>query len=197
MASERVRGNDVGATGETVAANISRVRKGQQISLQELETRLVALGRRISFSGLSKIERGERRVDVDDLMAIAVALDVSPLGLLLPVDREPGEIVEASGARGGLALFWMWALGEKTPFTRDDRAFTARSVPWWLEEPGGDIEWHGELNLAMAQGDEEPRPILKISYMAASGRKQPLEAFVPEFLFTEAVPADGERQTEA
>ena len=168
MASERVRGNDIGATGAAVASNIARVRKSQQVSLQELEARLVALGRRISFSGLSKIERGARRVDVDDLMAIAVALDVSPLGLLLPVDQEPGETIEVTGARGSLALFWMWALGGSTPFTRDDRAFVARSVPWWLEETGGDIEWHGQLKLGIALGTEELHPVLSITYSGAT-----------------------------
>lgn len=192
MANERVRGNDVGATGETVAANIARARKGQQISLQELESRLIELGRRISFSGLSKIERGERRVDVDDLMAIAVALDVSPLGLLLPVDQEPAATVDASGARGSLALFWMWALGEKTPFTRDDRAFAARSIPWWLEETGGDIEWHGQLNLSMATGQDELRPILTINYLGSAQPEkralvlgESLPGFTPELLFTD------------
>lgn len=166
MANERVRGNDIGATGETVAANLARVRKSQQISLQDLEQRLIALGRRISFSGLSKIERGERRVDVDDLMALAIALDVSPLGLLLPVDQEPAALVETSGARGSLALFWKWVLGESTPFSRDDRAFTARSVPWWLEETGGEIEWFGDLELRMGRSGEELQHQLTISYRA-------------------------------
>lgn len=162
MATERVRGNDIGATGRTVAANIARTRKSQQISLQDLEDRLTAMGRRISFSGLSKIERAERRVDVDDLMSIAVALDVSPLGLLLPVSQEPSAVVEASGATGSLALFWMWALAERTPFSRDERAFVARSLPWWLEEAGADLNWHESLELSMAKGDDELQLVLTI-----------------------------------
>lgn len=162
MANERVRGNDIGPTGRTVANNIARARKSQQISLQELEERLIQVGRRISFSGLSKIERAERRVDVDDLMAIAVALDVSPLGLLLPVDREPATLIEATGARGSLALFWMWALAESTYFSRDDRAFVARSLPWWLEESGANVEWDEDLELSIGKGGDELQQVLRI-----------------------------------
>ena len=43
---------------------------------------LAALGRPILPSGLSKIEQGARRVDVDDLVVLADALGTVPSGLL-------------------------------------------------------------------------------------------------------------------
>lgn len=166
MAKERIRGHDVGATGRTVAQNIQRARKSQQISLQELERRLADAGRKISFSGLSKIERADRRVDVDDLMAIAIALDLSPLGLLLPVDQEPDKTVDVTGASGSLAIFWEWALAADTHFSRDVRAFIARSLPWWLTPGHADIEWQDELILSLGRLGRDPEEVASIKFSA-------------------------------
>jgi transcriptional regulator with XRE-family HTH domain len=165
MANERVRGNDVGPTGRTVGANIARVRKGQQMSLGALEARLAELGRRISLSGLSKIENGDRRVDVDDLMAIAIALDVTPNGLLLPTG-EPGDIAEVTGARGSVGLFWQWAGAESTPFSRDKRAFVVRSLPYWMDDPAPSMTWYGSLTLSMGVGGGDPEKIETHKYTA-------------------------------
>lgn len=52
----------------------------------ELSRKLAEMGREIPPLGLRRIETGERRVDVDDLVALALALDLSPLALLLPTD---------------------------------------------------------------------------------------------------------------
>lgn len=167
MVNERVRGNDLGPTGRTVGENIARVRRSQQMSLQQLEERLESMGRRISLSGLSKIERGERRVDADDLMVLAIALDVAPTSLLLP-QGDPGDVVDVSGAHGSLGLFWQWATAEKTPFSRDDRSFRARSLPYWIQDPGPGVTWYGLLQLKMAVGDGELRPIEIHEYTAKS-----------------------------
>ncbi|EHM29101.1 hypothetical protein SPW_2559 [Streptomyces sp. W007] len=43
---------------------------------------MTALGRPMTITMLSRIECRQRRCDVDDLVAIAAALDVSPLTLL-------------------------------------------------------------------------------------------------------------------
>lgn len=165
MANERVRGNDIGPTGLTVGSNVARVRKSQQLSLQDVADKLTSLGRRISLSGLSKIERGERRADVDDLMALAIALDVSPLALLLPVVEEPGADTRVTGALGSAGLFWAWALAERTPFSQDDRSFVARSLPWWLDS-NIELAWYGNLDLAMGVGDAEPEVVETHFYTA-------------------------------
>ena len=59
------------------------------MSLQELSDRLTQVGRPILPSGLSKIESGDRRVDVDDLVGIAAALGVMPDRLLRYADGTP------------------------------------------------------------------------------------------------------------
>lgn len=50
-----------------------------------LAARVTACGRRMTFSTLSKIENLDRRVDVDDFLALAAALEVSRAELL-PAD---------------------------------------------------------------------------------------------------------------
>ena len=72
----------VGPVGKQVAENVKTLRS--RIPVRELSARLESLGRPILPSGITKIEQGARRVDVDDLVALADALDASPLGLLLP-----------------------------------------------------------------------------------------------------------------
>ncbi|MCM3894304.1 helix-turn-helix domain-containing protein [Gordonia sputi] len=84
MATRRV---EIGATGETVRRNIARIRNEQRLTLRQLADRLHETDRPLSYTTLSQIENGARRVDVDDLMTLAVALDVSPSALLAGADE--------------------------------------------------------------------------------------------------------------
>ncbi|MBV2357810.1 helix-turn-helix transcriptional regulator [Streptomyces sp. J2-1] len=103
-------------SGLTVASNVRRVREARGWSTYELAKKLKDGGRPVSPSALAKIERGERRVDVGDLMALAVALNVPPSGLLLPVATEPTAEVEITGRRQTVFAIqaWEWADGRGT-----------------------------------------------------------------------------------
>jgi transcriptional regulator with XRE-family HTH domain len=83
---ERVRGNPPGPTNVIVAANIRRARAAIGLDLREMAVRMTAAGRVISHTGLSKVENLERRVDVDDLTAIAYVLGTTPADLLIPIE---------------------------------------------------------------------------------------------------------------
>jgi transcriptional regulator with XRE-family HTH domain len=76
------RAIELGVVGRIVAKRVRRIRKRNGLSLQDLSDRLTAGGRPILPSGLNKIEMGTRRVDVDDLFALASALQVMPNDLL-------------------------------------------------------------------------------------------------------------------
>lgn len=71
----------LGSVGQRVAKEVARLRG--RTSVRELSARLTKLGRPILPSGITKLEQGQRRVDVDDLVALAVALRVTPTRLLL------------------------------------------------------------------------------------------------------------------
>ena len=75
---------ELGEVGHTVKAQVRRLREQRGLSLQALSERLQTVGRPILPSGLSKIEAGDRRVDVDDLVALAEALGTVPDDLLTP-----------------------------------------------------------------------------------------------------------------
>lgn len=64
------------------AENLRRIRKQQKLSYAELSRRLREAGHPIGDTGLLKIEKGERRVDVDDLVGLAEALGMDPSVLL-------------------------------------------------------------------------------------------------------------------
>lgn len=99
----------MGPTGEAVARNLKRLRGS--LTLRELQQKLRDVGHEISASGLQKIEAGVRRVDVDDLMALAIALGVNPNALLFPWSSD--EPLEVTGAKlGDLVSMWDWAEGE-------------------------------------------------------------------------------------
>lgn len=104
---------ELGPTGETVSRRLAELRGGMQY--KQLAERLEAIGRPIPPLGLRRIEQGERRVDVDDLMALAVALGVSPLTLLLPEDASYALSSRVTGVSGEVAhnVQWLWARGEQ------------------------------------------------------------------------------------
>lgn len=111
---------ELGSTGRTAAANVQRLRKAQGVSLRKLAERLHEVGRPLSADALNKIENGAdpaaktvRRIDVDDLAALAVALGVNPSALLLPVDVGRDDTIEVTGV-GEVSAgdAWLWADGK-------------------------------------------------------------------------------------
>lgn len=86
---QRQRGNPPGNTNAHVATNLRRARQSAGLDLRELASRIQRAGRAISHSAISKIENGERRVDVDDLVVFAYVLDTTPAALLTPPDDAP------------------------------------------------------------------------------------------------------------
>ncbi len=104
-----------GQVAERVAENVKRLRVEKRLTLDDLAGRMRALGKPILKSGLSKIESGDRRVDVDDLVALAVALEVNPNRLLLVDHADVDDELELTG---GLSVTsksaWAWASGDLT-----------------------------------------------------------------------------------
>ena len=102
---------NLGPVGERVARNIRRLRGAMTYKL--LSERLEKLGRPISVLGLSRIESQARRVDADDLMALAQALEVTPNALLMPPVEEQGEIGLTPALSDDWENAWRWAEGEQ------------------------------------------------------------------------------------
>lgn len=113
---ERQRGSEIGPTGETVAFNLRRIRTGAGRDLRTLSSALKSRGIALSASALSKIENLQRRVDVDELVAIALELGVNPNALLFPPAATEFWYVNVTGSAEIPAdKLWDWARGEDWP----------------------------------------------------------------------------------
>ncbi|MFE4229428.1 helix-turn-helix domain-containing protein [Arthrobacter sp. NPDC056886] len=99
-----------GATGRQVRENIKRIREARDMSWAQMSRFLERAGRPIAALGLRRIEDGSRRADVDDLMAIAIVLDVTPNDLLLPPAGSGAGDVTGMVSRDA-DLIWAWAGG--------------------------------------------------------------------------------------
>jgi len=80
-------GQPVGPIGRIVAANVRRLRAARRLSQQAVVNAMTAAGQPIPRSALSDIELGLRRLDVDDLHALAAALGTSAVALLGPCEH--------------------------------------------------------------------------------------------------------------
>ncbi|MFJ4829432.1 helix-turn-helix domain-containing protein [Streptomyces sp. NPDC088747] len=76
------RSLEIGPAGMQAARAIEILRAERGLSQRQLADRVTALGHPMSNTMLSRIERVQRRCDVDDLIAIAEALHVPALALL-------------------------------------------------------------------------------------------------------------------
>lgn len=93
--------------------------------MRSLSARLGEIGRPILPSGITKIEDGTRRVDVGDLVALAEVLDVSPVTLLMPPDRD--------GDQWAARWRWMHAEGPLPGSEIDPEEFRRTNRPY--EDP--------------------------------------------------------------
>jgi transcriptional regulator with XRE-family HTH domain len=106
--------NPLGPVGRTVIENIRQLRQARGLSYARLSAKLAELDRPIAVLGLRRIENGKRRVDADDLVALALALNVTPPALLLPRSVAAGdEQVALTPAVACTAEdAWLWAGGQ-------------------------------------------------------------------------------------
>jgi transcriptional regulator with XRE-family HTH domain len=126
---------EAGPTGKTVMENVKRLYKARGMNLNQLSERTEELGRKLSVSALSLVATGKRRVDVDDLMALAAALIVSPATLLMPGTAEREATVEATATPEGVIAqqLWVWltAKGGIGLEGREQLAWLLGAVPHW------------------------------------------------------------------
>ncbi|MGW2550689.1 helix-turn-helix domain-containing protein [Streptomyces sp. NPDC001635] len=84
----------LGAAGNNVRRNVIRLRERRGWTYRDVEERLAQAGRAIPTVELGWVEAGERPVDVDDLMALAVVFDLGVEELLQP----PADCANCHGA---------------------------------------------------------------------------------------------------
>lgn len=124
-----------GPTGDTVAARLREVRTNLNLTYTEVSERLAAAEWPISAVGVRRIEDGERRVTVDDLVSLSAALGVSPVTLLMPITDSGESTSSSTGCRQPVAAeeLWRW-LRADAPLPGDSRlmvVFRSEAWPEW------------------------------------------------------------------
>lgn len=108
------RAIEMGPTGEAVARNLTRLRKVRGLSTRQLSAALEARGRSLSPSGIIRMEKAERHVTSDELVALAAVLQVNPSALLLPLTDGPAESIDITGVGAvGADTAWDWVDGKR------------------------------------------------------------------------------------
>lgn len=148
---------EIGHTAESVAENVTRLRTEQNLTYTQLSDRLGFETKRvISPTAIRKIEECQRQVTVDDLVALAIALKVSPATLLMPHHRSAGTRAIATGTNTQNASgIWNW-LTARLPLRGEASGkqvieFWARSWPEW-------------------EHDEMPEELKRLKRRATKGR---------------------------
>lgn len=129
--------SELGLTALAVSEAVRRHRERVGWGYARLSRELTKLGRDIPSLGLSRIEAGERRVDVDDLTALAAAFGVSPISLLMPdastIEYTGGsdDLVQLTGTEKITgARAWSWLNGSY-PLSGSVLAFFNHALPPW------------------------------------------------------------------
>ncbi|MFD7661227.1 DNA-binding protein [Streptomyces sp. NPDC059788] len=120
-------------TSFAVSDAITHYRQLRELTISELAYVLLMLDHPISAEALAEMERCARPVTVDDLVAIAYALDTTPAALLshVPMDMPGSEGPLATGLPSDVdqAELRAWIEGRTT-------LDHASRVSWWKERAG-------------------------------------------------------------
>ena len=107
---------------QVVAIELPKIRKRIGLTAEDVAKRVRLHGGKLDRAAVSKIENGLRDVSLDEAIALAVALGISPLHLFIPRDDEawvrvtPAEHVPAATAR-------RWIRGTTPLKGQDDRVY--------------------------------------------------------------------------
>ncbi|QFS93534.1 hypothetical protein FIV07_22475 [Mycobacterium sp. THAF192] len=79
---------------KVIGDNIERVRRARGLTVRDLSARLKDYGLALSPSGVSDVENATRKVAVDELLVLAIALNTSVIDLLTPHDGQSLSVAE-------------------------------------------------------------------------------------------------------
>ena len=113
--------------GRLVAENIRLRRDLLRWTYVELASKVTDAGRAINPQSIKRIEEGDRRVDVDDLAAIAGALGCPPIDLLEDPSLRAGVTAEAVQNRLADVMQYLNRLASQ--FETDSRGVLDITIP--------------------------------------------------------------------
>lgn len=172
---------NLGPTSDVVSENLLRLRTSRRLSLRALSESLGDGPGKLTHAAIGEIERGARRIDVDELTALAAALGVSPITLLMPFE---GDSINRDASLTGASIelpqdTLRWLRGD-APFdleygdgldSFEAQAFRRRSLPHWA--------W--DWCLPTDRYSSEPSPTRQAPAEEGEPSPQDLEGIIPEW----------------
>jgi transcriptional regulator with XRE-family HTH domain len=156
-----------------IGRNLRQLRDERGVKLAELSDRMGQLGQPLGITGLSKVENGKRGVDLDELAALARALNVPPLLLIFPLGKQP-TIEVLPGVEQPTWPAARWFTGEE-PFRSS--ALTRAEFEAWEEAA---TAYFRRQDRIFEQWDETRERIDTIRKMLAAGDPAKVEPFRSE-----------------
>lgn len=102
-----------GPIGHNLIAALRELLEARGLSFNRASAALEELGRTLPPLAFSRTMKGERRIDVDELVALAVLLDVNPSALLFPRHVAPNDEIELTPkVHRAAGPVWGWADGK-------------------------------------------------------------------------------------
>lgn len=144
------------ALSQVVAANVRRWRMGRGLDQPGLAQRLADLGWSVDRTTLNRIENGKRKVTVDDLGALAAALNVPLPLLLLPVYDDAAVQLTPEGTPPINAwMLWEWMRGmDSLPGRHSDGEWNLSAAVFWRYEAVRDAQL--DLHRAWPRREHDP-----------------------------------------
>lgn len=147
---------------------IQRERRGW--TQRQLATRLSKLGLVVHQTKIGKWEAGERRITLDEALAISVALDVSPAHMIAGsyTDgglREPSVALSSVTAPVSARQMRMWVRGQQSLWGQDEKRYYTEVAPdEWLamQRAGVIVLLRGVQELVDAWADDDRESALEI-----------------------------------
>lgn len=121
---------------EALGQRVKEIRERKGWFQQDLADRLGAAGYPMNRVTVAKVEAGKRGVTVDDLLALAAVLNVSPVRLMLPdaAGEEPVSITPAVSVPAWAAWAWAEGQGPLPTLSDDDGLYTVEEAEEYLRE---------------------------------------------------------------
>jgi len=83
------------------------------MTVRDLSARLNELGFKLSASGVSEIEKADRKVSTDELLILAIALNTSVIDLVMPAHNEALEVANETVMPA--ENLYLWLKGDAAP----------------------------------------------------------------------------------
>lgn len=112
-----------------------RVREARRVrgwTQRDLAAALDRVGVKIDASNVTRLERGNRSVTLDEVIAIAVVLGVSPLHLIVPLDDNGAQLTPTLTVKTEEARAW---LRGQTPLKESDERW------FYTQTPESEADW--------------------------------------------------------